>query len=451
MLALAQELYLFAMKAHRSIFHVKSCLHHSAYLRIWDPRIGRESHMIKGFAGTAVKMQDFDDDFDDSALDIKELIRRQKLEERKNLSTDVILTDIDFPHLDADKMHVSGMEDAVYNLIKTQLILNDTTLGDRLVIFSGDEWNAVAGNMSGHIIGQYREALGGFESLDFHICRREKSLSLKFFCNFKWEFSPALVLAIFSNWLVNMYGLPGRFIELNLLQEHSNFWLEEIVQHKRKEFDDPYYCWVISMHVLFFLHLKEEMEGMVLLQPWTKSHGTRGDKNELQVIMKKLWKEEVHRRRPGQDLGFLAQDDFDVGLDLMQNGKLQNLITRTTQIQESSTVLESVRVFIAGSGMGDWELTSRISYVMDVVCKSLDGQDLMALVPMGGGKMGYIFMYMLIISALANIPTLCQPKEIVPKDPAMVAIFPTNGLEEVVELEFQKYGLNAIAINSYTI
>ncbi|EGO30787.1 hypothetical protein SERLADRAFT_404803 [Serpula lacrymans var. lacrymans S7.9] len=211
-----------------------------------------------------------------------------------------------------------------------------------------------------------------------------------------------------------MYGLPGRFIELNLLQEHSNFWLEEIVQHKRKEFDDPYYCWVISMHVLFFLHLKEEMEGMVLLQPWTKSHGTRGDKNELQVIMKKLWKEEVHRRRPGQDLGFLAQDDFDVGLDLMQNGKLQNLITRTTQIQESST-------------------------------------DLMALVPMGGGKMGYIFMYMLIISALANIPTLCQPKEIVPKDPAMVAIFPTNGLEEVVELEFQKYGLNAIAINSYTI
>ncbi|EGO02457.1 hypothetical protein SERLA73DRAFT_69962 [Serpula lacrymans var. lacrymans S7.3] len=87
-------------------------------------------------------------------------------------------------------------------------------------------------------------------------------------------------------------------------------------------------------------------------------------------------------------------------------------------------------------------------YIVDGVCRSLDGQDLMALIPTGGGKTGYIFMYMLIMSALANNPALCQPKKIVPKDPAMVAVFPTNGLEEEMELEFKKY---AIAINSHTL
>ena len=43
------------------------------------------------------------------------------------------------------------------------------------------------------------------------------------------------------NWLVNISGQPGHFIELDLLQEHFNFWLEDIVQHKGKDFDDPFY------------------------------------------------------------------------------------------------------------------------------------------------------------------------------------------------------------------
>ncbi|KAF9233098.1 hypothetical protein BU15DRAFT_80456 [Melanogaster broomeanus] len=59
---------------------------------------------------------------------------------------------------------------------------------------------------------------------------------LELYCNFKWEFPSALKTAIFNNWLVNPHGVAGLFIELDLLQEHSNFWLEEMAQHKGQEF-----------------------------------------------------------------------------------------------------------------------------------------------------------------------------------------------------------------------
>jgi hypothetical protein len=77
---------------------------------------------------------------------------------------------------------------------------------------------------------------------------------------------------IFQNWLVNTQGKPGHWIEMDLLQEHSNFWLKDMAQHKGKEFDDPFYRFVLSMNVHNFLRLKEEMEEVVALKHRTKKH-----------------------------------------------------------------------------------------------------------------------------------------------------------------------------------
>ncbi|KAH6899406.1 hypothetical protein BKA70DRAFT_1437548 [Coprinopsis sp. MPI-PUGE-AT-0042] len=89
---------------------------------------------------------------------------------------------------------------------------------------------------------------------------------IEVYCNFKWEFSEATQKAFLMYWLVNLSGLPGHFIELDLLQEHFNFWLEDIVQHKGKDFDDPFYREVVAMNIQHFLKLKDEMEGSVLLK-----------------------------------------------------------------------------------------------------------------------------------------------------------------------------------------
>ncbi|EGN93673.1 hypothetical protein SERLA73DRAFT_63935, partial [Serpula lacrymans var. lacrymans S7.3] len=87
-------------------------------------------------------------------------------------------------------------------------------------------------------------------------------------------------------------------------------------------------------------------------------------------------------------------------------------------------------------------------YQIEGVCKSLDGVDLLAIIPTGGGKTAYLFMYMLILQALASNPTLCTPQRHVPANPAMVVVFPTNRLEEEM---FKGYHIEALAINANTL
>lgn len=61
-----------------------------------DFRIGRENRMIKGMAATVVQMEDVLP----GAFNLKELVRRQALQERKNLSPDIVFEDIDWTHQD---------------------------------------------------------------------------------------------------------------------------------------------------------------------------------------------------------------------------------------------------------------------------------------------------------------------------------------------------------------
>ena len=70
-------------------------------------------------------------------------------------------------------------------------------------------------------------------------------------------------------------------------------------------------------------------------------------------------------------------------------------------------------------------------YQLEGVCQVLDGRDLLAALATGSGKTGFYYMYMLMLIELSENPSLCDPPyPAVPKDPAMVAVYPTIGLEE---------------------
>ncbi|KAG6835289.1 hypothetical protein H0H93_003080 [Arthromyces matolae] len=153
---------------------------------------------------------------------------------------------------------------------------------------------------------------------------------MELYCNFKWEFPPNLRAAILMNWVVNLHGKPGVFIEMDLMQEHFNFWLEEMAQHKGKEFDEPFYRKVLSMNVHHFLRLKDEMEGAVSLKGRTKKHGEPHLKVELNALMKAFKNAEVHRHRSGRNEGFCAVDDFGKGITVLRKDKLKSFIERTT-------------------------------------------------------------------------------------------------------------------------
>lgn len=228
MYALARGVWLYGSKAHQSIFRVESRLAQSVsyetvrtalrnmaeavrndlrnigvnekhrwfsivgdnvqtYSKERIHRIGRQSKMIKGFAGTAVEMLDFDP----AALDLKELLERRAKMERRGLTADMILGDIDFDHLthvatlqflralltfvpalscyqaeldtwisenlqkhqinphrlthiiplatnSADEMTAQGMKEAIVDFLTVQMGINDETVDNRPMIFSGD-------------------------------------------------------------------------------------------------------------------------------------------------------------------------------------------------------------------------------------------------------------------------------------------------------------------------
>lgn len=149
---------------------------------------------------------------------------------------------------------------------------------------------------------------------------------------FKWEVGKKFFKAIMQKWLVNQHGIPGHFIELDLLQEFSNFWLEDLAQHKGQEFDRVWYRFILSVNVHQFLRLKEEMEELVSLKARKGAHVEPHLRNELRELMKVLREQEVNLRRPGRsNEGFTAVDDLQSGYEQLRDKKIDSFIDKTTK------------------------------------------------------------------------------------------------------------------------
>ena len=116
------------------------------------------------------------------------------------------------------------------------------------------------------------------------------------------------------------------------MQEHFNFWLEELAQHKGKEFSDEWYRNVLAMHVHHFLRLKEEMENSVHLKPHTKGHSHVDTSNEVREVMRICRERRLHYFEKGRDLGFHSSDNWATGyIKLGYEGKLADFITASTR------------------------------------------------------------------------------------------------------------------------
>lgn len=108
-------------------------------------------------------------------------------------------------------------------------------------------------------------------------------------------------------------------------------------------------------------------------------------------------------------------------------------------------------------------------HILEGICKAIDGSHVLAVMKTGGGKTGYFYGFMLLLRALEQSPpALHLLKRKYPKNPAMVIVFPTKGLEEemvriipsnlsiylspmVQEKKFCALNLTALAINEDTL
>ena len=78
------------------------------------------------------------------------------------------------------------------------------------------------------------------------------------------------------------------------------------------------------------------------------------------------------------------------------------------------------------------------TYQLDGICPALDGIDLLATIPTGSGKTGYLIMLMLVVREISADETLALGKKKFPKDPAMIVVCPTKALEEDMVCTFHE-------------
>jgi superfamily II DNA/RNA helicase len=71
-------------------------------------------------------------------------------------------------------------------------------------------------------------------------------------------------------------------------------------------------------------------------------------------------------------------------------------------------------------------------YQLEGICKALDGVDVLAILPTGSGKTGLLSMFLLVVRALAQDPSLCPTAKKFPKNPAILVICPTNFIEHQI-------------------
>ncbi|EJD34263.1 hypothetical protein AURDEDRAFT_131256 [Auricularia subglabra TFB-10046 SS5] len=123
---------------------------------------------------------------------------------------------------------------------------------------------------------------------------------------------PALREAHLNNWLVNLDGRPGHFKEGDLIQEHFINRLDRHLQHKDRQYDEPFIRNVISPNLDVLNEIPRQLEESVDLKARTRRHFSRAMQVETTILTDIYRKAELHRFSAGRSLGFAAKDHHTI-------------------------------------------------------------------------------------------------------------------------------------------
>jgi len=156
------------------------------------------------------------------------------------------------------------------------------------------------------------------------------SYTLETMCQLELESSPELKDGALVNWLVNVEGVPGGFVEGDLHQEHLNLELDESRDHNDADWDGKLMRDVCSRNIHHFLRLKKEWRQGLGLKKKGGKHAEPHTKPEVRKLLEKYRTEELHLFRVGRQYDNADVDDFTRGYNKLEGGTLQKWIHQTT-------------------------------------------------------------------------------------------------------------------------
>ncbi|KAJ7708549.1 hypothetical protein B0H16DRAFT_1667975 [Mycena metata] len=159
----------------------------------------------------------------------------------------------------------------------------------------------------------------------------------------EFEYSPELKEAILNNWLLNLAGEVGRWIEADLMQEHYNKWLEDMVKRCGGNFDDKFYRQTLAPNVQHFLKIKEDIESAFDLKRRSKSHTSPHLRDETHLLLRMYKEDQLHLFRSGCSMGHAAVNRFDRGYQRLEGGKLGEFLEHSQEYTDLVRDIETVR------------------------------------------------------------------------------------------------------------
>ena len=117
---------------------------------------------------------------------------------------------------------------------------------------------------------------------------------LEIYCLLHYNATDNLKNGILNNWLVNVKGQPGSWIKRDLLQEHYNKWLKDLIGVHGGSFNDDLYRKTVAPNIKGVMEIKNPIGGRIrkfsrLQTPppaLYRSNVTSGDVIRLDLIFK---------------------------------------------------------------------------------------------------------------------------------------------------------------------
>ncbi|KAJ7933176.1 hypothetical protein B0H13DRAFT_1856463 [Mycena leptocephala] len=184
----------------------------------------------------------------------------------------------------------------------------------------------------------------------------------------EFESSPDIKDALLNNWLINIRGIIGKFIEADLMQEWNNRWLEDMKRRRGGDLDDKFYRKTIAPNVLHFIKMKEDIETAFDLKRRSKAHTSPHLRDETKILLRMYQDDELHKFRSGRSMGHAAVNRFDRGFHRLEGGKMAEYLRRSAEYAEILRDMEKIR-------NGDSGVTQHVNLDRDIIIPSPHNSD----------------------------------------------------------------------------